>query len=171
MTALFFARIDAQKNELTYCNGGLPAALLLREDKTLERLEEGGPMLGAVPNGVFKTGKVTLNPGDMLVAYSDGVTECRNPQDQEFEMDRLATAVGAVSGVNASQALFSLLGTVLDFADSCPPGDDVTLLVLRRNRAGKTEQAGSRAKSFSAPRRRPTSGSLPKDADRGRGPK
>jgi sigma-B regulation protein RsbU (phosphoserine phosphatase) len=152
LTALFFARLD-EKNELVYCNAGLPAPLLLRSNKTLERLEKGGPMLGALRHAVFQVGSVTLNPGDVLIAYSDGVTECRNTQDDEFEMERLTTAVRTVSGVSASKALFSLLGTVLDFADSCSPSDDVTLLVVRRRAAIKSERPRSRAKTFSIHRR------------------
>jgi sigma-B regulation protein RsbU (phosphoserine phosphatase) len=167
LTALFFARIDPQKNELSYCNAGLPAPLLLRADKGLQSLEEGGPMLGAVKKAAFSAGRVVLNPGDMLVAYSDGVTECRNPQDQEFESDRLAAAARAVAGTTASKALFSLLGTVLDFADSCSPGDDVTLLVLRRSDSVNVQRARSRAKRISAPRRRAASVSRPKNSDRG----
>jgi serine phosphatase RsbU (regulator of sigma subunit) len=167
LTALFFARIDSRTNELVYCNAGLPAPLLLRHNKTLERLEKGGPMLGAMKNAAFQAGSVTLSSGDMLVAYSDGVTECRNTQDHEFEMERLTSAASAVFGVSASKALFSLLGTVLDFADSCSPGDDLTLLVVRRRDAIKGEQPRSRAKDFSAPQRRPASVSRPKNSDRG----
>jgi len=167
LTALFFARIDPRENELVYCNAGLPAPLLLRNNKTLERLEKGGAMLGALQNADFQTGSVSLNPGDMLVAYSDGVTECRNTQDDEFEMDRLAAAARAVAGVSASKALFSLLGTVLDFADSCSPADDLTLLVVRRRDAIRGEQPRSRTKDFSAPRRRPASVSRPKNPDQG----
>lgn len=155
LTALFFARIDARTNELAYCNAGLPAPLFLRGNKTLERLDQGGPMLGAVKNATFQTGRVTLNPGDMLVAYSDGVTECRNTQDDEFEMERLTTATRAVSGINASKALFSLLGTVLDFADSCSPHDDVTLLVVRRRDPVKGDQPFARRRNYSGPHRRP----------------
>jgi sigma-B regulation protein RsbU (phosphoserine phosphatase) len=167
LTALFFARIDPRANELAYCNAGVPAPLLLRDNKTLERLEEGGPTLGAVKNAAYHTGSVTLNPGDMLVAHSDGLTECRNTQDDEFEMERLTAAARAVSGTSASKALFSLLGTVLDFADSCSAGDDLTLLVVRRRDAIKGEQPRSRAKDFSAPHRRPASVSRPKNPDRG----
>jgi len=140
LTALFFARINAQTNEFTYCNAGLPAPLLLRDDGTLERLDEGGPILGAVPHGLYQTGRVILDPGDMVVAHSDGVTECRNSYDQEFDMQRLTDATRAVAGTAASKALFSLLGTVLDFADSCPPGDDITLLVLRRQAVSKKQK-------------------------------
>jgi serine phosphatase RsbU (regulator of sigma subunit) len=167
LTALFFARIDPRTNDLVYCNAGLPAPLHLRNDKTLERLEHGGPMLGAVKNAAFQTGRVSLNPGDMLVAYSDGVTECRNTHDDEFEMERLITAAKAVFGVNANRALFSLLGTVLDFADSCSPNDDLTVLVVRRRDALKNEPSRSREKVFSAPHRRPTSVSRPKNPVRG----
>ena len=151
LAAVFFARINA--NEVTYCNAGLPAPLLLRDNGTLERLEEGGPMLGAVARGTYQTGRVILNPGDMLVAYSDGVTECRNSYDQEFDMQRLTEAARAVAGTCATKALFSLLGTVLDFADSCSPGDDMTLLVLRRQAVTKGQNRVAASK-VSAPVRR-----------------
>jgi serine phosphatase RsbU (regulator of sigma subunit) len=157
LTALFFARIDSRTNELVYCNAGLPAPLLLRDNRSLEQLNEGGPMLGAVKNGAFQTGRVTLNPGDLLVAYSDGVTECRNALDQEFEMDRLTAATKAVSGISANKALFSLLGTVLDFADSCSPNDDLTVLVVRCLDALKKKRSHRNTKDFSAAERRTTS--------------
>ncbi|MCU1239946.1 MAG: hypothetical protein JWO71_672 [Candidatus Acidoferrum typicum] len=157
LTALFFARLDPHSNDLVYCNAGLPAPLLLRQNKTVERLEEGGPMLGAMPAAVFRSGRVRLNPGDMLIAYSDGVTECRNSQEEEFEIARLSAAAGAVTGAGANQALFSTLAAVLDFADACPPGDDLTLLVVRRRGAAMKEPTNSRSKYFSASRGRPTS--------------
>jgi serine phosphatase RsbU (regulator of sigma subunit) len=149
LTALFFARIDVQTNELAYCNAGLPTPLLLRDEKTTERLEEGGAILGALRNASYATGRVMLNPSDVLLAYSDGVTECRNAQDDEFEVDRLAAAARAAMGVSANKALFSLLGTVLDFAESCSPPDDLTLLVVRRCDAAR-EQVRARNQEFSS---------------------
>jgi serine phosphatase RsbU (regulator of sigma subunit) len=166
LTALFFARLDPQCNDLVYCNAGLPAPLVLRQNKAVERLEKGGPMLGAMPQANFQSGKVRLNPGDMLIAYSDGVTECRNSQDEEFEIARLSAAAGAVSGVSANQALFSTLAAVLDFADACPPGDDLTLLVVRRRGTTIKESPHSRSKHFSSSPARPTSPLRPKKADR-----
>jgi serine phosphatase RsbU (regulator of sigma subunit) len=154
LTALFLARIDPETQELVYCNAGLPAPLLLRDKKALERLEEGGPMLGAVKKASFRSGRVLLDPGDMLIAYSDGVTECRNTEDREFETDGLAAAAKVVFGASASKALFSLLATVLDFADTCSLNDDLTLLVVRRREAVKNEQPRSRTKDFSAPHHR-----------------
>ena len=166
MTALFFARLDPQGNELAYCNAGLPAPLLMRHDGTVERLEIGGPMLGALPGAEFHSGKVRLNPGDMLVAYSDGVTECRNSRDEEFGMERLSAAAGAVRGASANRALFSTLAAVLDFAEECPPGDDLTLVVLRRRGGIMNEHARSGGKYFLAPRRGPISVARPKQGDR-----
>src|SRR5215469_2089644 len=154
--ALFFARIAAN-NTLLYCNAGLPAPLLLKGGNTrLVCLEEGGPMLGVVKDGAFHTGSVTFDPGDLLIAYSDGVTECRNTADQEFEMRRLIDATKTIANSGASRALFSLLGTVLDFAGSCSPGDDMTLLVARC-RPLKTDRERPRTstnKDSSAPSRR-----------------
>ncbi|PYT68578.1 MAG: serine/threonine-protein phosphatase [Acidobacteria bacterium] len=166
MTALFFARLDRQGNELAYCNAGLPAPLLIRQDTAVERLEIGGPMLGALPRAEFHSGKVRLNPGDMLIAFSDGVTECRNSGDEEFGMDRLSAAAEAVRGASANQALFSTLAAVLDFAGECPPGDDLTLLVVRRRGGIMNERARSGSKYFLAPRRRPISVARPKKGDR-----
>src|SRR6266481_2757550 len=166
IAALFFARLDPQENELVYCNAGLPAPLLLRHNKTVERLEKGGPMLGALQGAAYDSGSVRLNPGDMLLAYSDGVTECRNSKDEEFEIGRLSAAANAVGGASANQVLFSTLGAVLDFADACSPEDDLTLLVIRRREGTMIERSPSRSKDFSAPRREPTSVVRPKKAER-----
>jgi sigma-B regulation protein RsbU (phosphoserine phosphatase) len=154
IAALFFARLDLERSELVYCNAGLPPPLILKRNKSVERLEEGGPMLGALHQATYNSGTVRLNPGDMLLAYSDGLTECRNPRDEEFEMARLTSAAEAVSGASANQVLFSTLGAVLDFADACPPGDDLTLLVVRRREAS-AHRASADNKGFPKTRRRP----------------
>jgi serine phosphatase RsbU (regulator of sigma subunit) len=166
IAALFFARLDPQENELVYCNAGLPAPLLLRHNKAVERLEKGGPMLGALQKAAYDTGSVRLNPGDILLAYSDGVTECRNSKDQEFEMRRLSAAATTVGGASANQVLFSTLGAVLDFADACSPEDDLTLLVVRRREGTVIERSPSHREDFSAPHRGPTSVVRPKKAER-----
>src|ERR1700692_112225 len=158
ITALFFARLNPLQNELQYCNAGLPAPLIMRSGPSVDRLEEGGPMLGALQEASYNCGTVYLNPGDMLIAYSDGLTECRNLDDQEFEIGRLSAAVRPLNGRTANQVLFSTLATVLDFADQCPPGDDLTLLVVRRaaNKVAEhiPERNNKREKAFSVPNRR-----------------
>jgi sigma-B regulation protein RsbU (phosphoserine phosphatase) len=157
LTALFFARLDPARHELVYCNAGLPPPLVLRRNNSVERLEEGGPMLGALQQARYSSGSVRLNPGDMLLAYSDGLTECQNSREEEFEVERLSAAARAVSGASANQILFSTLATVLDFADACPPGDDLTLLVVRHSEAIVAERPSERDENFSLSRRRPSS--------------
>ena len=97
-------------------------------------------MLGALEKATYNSGCVALNPGDMLLAYSDGLTECRNSRDEEFETERLAAAARSFSEGTASQVLFSTLATVLDFAANCPPEDDLTLLVVRRREIALAER-------------------------------
>jgi serine phosphatase RsbU (regulator of sigma subunit) len=152
IAGLFFARLDPRSGELVYCNAGLPPPLLLRRDKSVERLEQGGPMLGALQEATYRSGRVCLNPGDLLLAYSDGLTECRNSLDEEFEMERLTAAAKAIVGATANQVLFSTLGAVLDFADTCSPEDDLTLLVLRRREAVVADQPFAASKVISKPR-------------------
>jgi sigma-B regulation protein RsbU (phosphoserine phosphatase) len=145
LVALFFARIDLEDGEIVYCNAGLPSPMILGRDNDVVRLEQGGPMLGAMSNGTFHTGAVILDQGDVLIACSDGVTECQNSRDQEFDLTRLSTAARASSGGSASETLFSTLGAVLDFADGCSLNDDLTLLVVRREETMAIRD-GSRAR-------------------------
>jgi len=171
LTALFFAILDPRTNQLAFTNAGLPAPLLLRANLAIDRLDAGGPMLGAMEAGSFESDTVTLHPGDMLVAYSDGVTECRNPEDEEFEVDRLAAAATAAFGTNANPALFSMLGSVLDFADSSTPGDDLTFLVLRRQSGSAPPPAADATDSFAPQRKGASIIRSKKAAPRGRGSK
>jgi len=162
IAGLFFARLDPERGELEYCNAGLPPPLLLRRNKSVERLEEGGPMLGALQEATYKSGSVRLDPGDLLLAYSDGLTECRNSLDEEFEMERLTAAAKAIGGGTANQVLFSTLGAVLDFADTCPPEDDLTLLVIRRREGVVAQHTFAGNKEISRPRRRQNSDVRPR---------
>jgi serine phosphatase RsbU (regulator of sigma subunit) len=160
LTALFFGRLDPKRSELVYCNAGLPPPLLLRRNKSVERLEQGGPMLGALQGATYSFGSLRLNPGDMLLAYSDGLTECRNSKDQEFEIGGLSAAAMELNGLPANRVLFSTLATVLDFAEACPPEDDLTLLVVRRREASLVEETAG-TKDIPSSRKRLISATRP----------
>jgi sigma-B regulation protein RsbU (phosphoserine phosphatase) len=164
IAGLFFARLDPQSGELVYCNAGLPPPLLLRRDKSVEKLEKGGPMLGALKESKYDAGTVSLHPGDLLLAYSDGLTECRNALEEEFEVERLMAAAKATGGATANQVLFSTLGAVLNFADTCSPEDDLTLLVLRRREAIEPQRSAAGNQASARPRSRPSSDPRPKKA-------
>ena len=132
LVAAFFARIDVQNGAVEYCNAGLPPPLILQRGGEALRLDEGGPMLGAMSDANYQSGSTRLGPGDTFLAFSDGLTECENAREEEFETARLLKAAAAFAGASASQLLFSTLGAVMDFADGRAPADDLTLLVVRR---------------------------------------
>jgi serine phosphatase RsbU (regulator of sigma subunit) len=129
----FLARVDCNLGELTYCNAGHFPPILLRADGRTELLETGGPLLGAIEGAKFELGKLILEPGDTLVAYSDGVLECRNISDEEFGLDRIVTALRGAESPFAQATLMMLLATLQDFANGSPLCDDVSLTVIQRD--------------------------------------
>jgi sigma-B regulation protein RsbU (phosphoserine phosphatase) len=132
----FLAQIDCKLGEVTYCNAGHFPPILLRADGRTELLEEGGPLLGAIEGAHFHSGELTLEPGDTLVAYSDGVLECCNTSGEEFGTDRLMVAFRQAKQRSARATLMTLLATVQDFANGSPLCDDVSLTVIQRDAAG-----------------------------------
>jgi serine phosphatase RsbU (regulator of sigma subunit) len=130
---VFLARIDCHLGELTYCNAGHFSPILLRADGRIELLETGGPLLGAIEGADFELGELILEPGDTLVAYSDGVLECRNTSGEEFGLDRIVTALRDVESQFAQATLMMLLATLQDFANGSPLCDDVSLTVIQRD--------------------------------------
>ncbi len=131
LVSLFFARLDPRRGELFYCNAGQPPALLLKPDGSTRPLAEGGPLLGAIPQAAFVSGRVSFEPGDTLLVYSDGIVECRNAAGEEFGLAGLENAGRRVTGASAASTLFSLLGAVQDFAGATPREDDFALMVVR----------------------------------------
>lgn len=132
LTSLFLGRLKLQTGAVVYSNAGHPAGLLLRQNGRVEALEDGGPVLGAVPDASFLCGQIILQAGDSLIAYSDGIVECRNALDAEFGAERLLQAARLSHGSSASGTLFSVLGAAEDFAGSQKRDDDMALMVLQR---------------------------------------
>lgn len=130
LASLFLAKLDPRTGRLDYCSAGHPAALLLRADRRLESLSEGGPVLGVVAGASFDRGSVQLLSGDILLVCSDGILESFNDQDQEFGNERLKAQLCSARGGSADAVLFSVLGAVQDFAAPRPLTDDMTLVVI-----------------------------------------
>ena len=133
LSTLFVARLS-RSGRLDYTSAGHPPALLLRRNGQLELLSDGGPVLGVVPAAVFERGSVTLHGGDLLLACSDGILESFNEAEQEFGNMRLQTELRRAQGGSAEAVLFSVLGAVQDFAAPRPLTDDMTLMVIKKNR-------------------------------------
>jgi len=129
----FFARIDCDLGELTYCNAGHFSPILLRADGRTDLLEKGGPLLGAIQGAEYDLGEVMLDPGDVLVVYSDGVLECRNTSEEEFGLDRILAALRHAESTSAQATLMMLLANLQDFANGSPLYDDISLTVIQRD--------------------------------------
>lgn len=129
----FLAQVDCNTGKVIYANAGHFPPILLRANGRAELLETGGPLLGAVADANFESGHVNLDPGDTLVAYSDGVLECRNTAGEEFGPDRLLAALQQARQPSTKATLMTLLAVVQDFANGNPPADDVSLTVIQRD--------------------------------------
>jgi len=128
----FVAVLDVASGRLAYTNAGHNPPLLLRAGGAIELLAAQGPPLGLLAQAAFGSAMVELAPGDLLVVYTDGVTEASDPEDQEFGLERLKAicrAQGPAPLPQLSQALHEELAT---FVRGVPFLDDRTLLVLRR---------------------------------------
>jgi sigma-B regulation protein RsbU (phosphoserine phosphatase) len=128
----FFALTNCELGTLTYCNAGHFLPILLHADGRTSLLDTGGPLLGAIEGAEYQVGELVLEPGDTLVAYSDGVLECRSPADEEFGVDRLIAALRQVKQQSAHDTLMMLLAAVQDFANGHPLCDDLSLAVIQR---------------------------------------
>jgi len=134
ITSLFLTWADTRTGELTYCNAGHPVPVVLRHDGSVDFLSAGGPVLGAVADVPFITGRTTLNPGETLLGYSDGILECQNTWGEQFGPERLVDATrSAVVAPSANAVLFSVLGAAQDFAAGEARMDDLALMVVHRS--------------------------------------
>jgi serine phosphatase RsbU (regulator of sigma subunit) len=117
---------------LDYCSARHPPALLLRASGKLELLSEGGLLLGVVATAPYTRGRVELGPGDVLLAYSDGILESLNNAQQEFGYVRLEVQLRRARAASAEAMLFSILAAVQDFAATRPLVDDMSLVIIHR---------------------------------------
>jgi sigma-B regulation protein RsbU (phosphoserine phosphatase) len=134
LASLFLAQLDPNTGIVNYCSAGHPPALLLRANGELEFLSEGGLLLGVFPSASYVGGCFELGTGDVLMIYSDGITESSNSSGEEFGYARLETQLRQAQSGAANAALFSVLGAVQDFAGECPLVDDMSLAIVRRVR-------------------------------------
>jgi sigma-B regulation protein RsbU (phosphoserine phosphatase) len=118
-----------RRGRLTYCNAGHNPPLLVGRTG-VRRLECGGMVVGAFEGAVFDDDTQQLEPGDVLVAYSDGLTEARDPRGEEFGEERLLSCVKAHCTLSATDLMECLLATVHQFSEGTAQTDDLTMLVL-----------------------------------------
>jgi serine phosphatase RsbU (regulator of sigma subunit) len=128
---LLVADIDAQKRMLRYVNCGHNPALLFRANAgTLTRLNSSCPPIGLSPEEICELASEDLMPGDVLVFYTDGVTEAENQLGEEFGMKRLSATVLYGSSLSAEDLMTNIYNAAADFCGD-HFNDDVTILVVK----------------------------------------
>jgi len=130
---LFLGLIDLETGKLQYVNCGHPAPILLcQEGKKQERLTIGGPILGILDGVPYTKGEHYFRNGDILVLFSDGVTEATNQQEEMFEEERLLQVLSAKAISEASAILDMIFKSVDSFATGCEQADDISAVVIHR---------------------------------------
>jgi sigma-B regulation protein RsbU (phosphoserine phosphatase) len=128
----FLAALEPADGALPYVNAGHNPALIVQRDGGVTRLGASGMPLGLFEAADYSFGEARLGPGELLVAYSDGITECTSPEEEEFELERLERLVQAHRDEPLPAIVDAVDQAVLDFAGDAAQGDDQTLVLVRR---------------------------------------
>jgi serine phosphatase RsbU (regulator of sigma subunit)/dihydrofolate reductase len=130
----FYAELDCASRTLHYVNGGHnPPAVLRKEDGAWRvfRLGDGGPVIGLLAGAVYKEQMLDLLPGDILLAFTDGISEAMNATEDEWGETRMIAEAQAHSDLIAAELLQRLFRAADAFAAGAQQHDDMTLVVLR----------------------------------------
>jgi sigma-B regulation protein RsbU (phosphoserine phosphatase) len=130
----FNAELDPAGHRFHFCNAGHnPPLFLHKASGAVEQLSEGGPVLGVIPGADYQTAERGLEPGDLVLLYTDGVTETKDLDGEEFGSGRLAEFLLSVHGAEPPRILESLVQELTRFRGPDEPReDDMTLVLIRR---------------------------------------
>src|SRR5215469_1807001 len=129
----FAGILDLASGEVTYASAGHDSPFVLGADKSLRQLETaGGPPLGVVGDFAFPVDRGWIEPGEVLLLYTDGVTEAENAGRALYSRQRLAAALAKAPTVNAQSLVRAVIDDLRRFVGGAEQADDLTLLALRR---------------------------------------
>jgi hypothetical protein len=131
---MFWGRFDPRTRSFHYVNAGHLPPLVVHQTMdgtTIERLTTGGPVVGLLSRAPYDSASAQLHPGDILVMYSDGLTEAENGRDEEFGESRLIATVEGTRHGTAAEILHEILEAVRHFVGRQPFRDDLTVLVAK----------------------------------------
>src|SRR6516225_4317693 len=130
----FYAEYDPRSRQLSYVNAGHTPPVVLRKSAAacqVFRLESGGPVIGLLRQGRYQRDSFRLKPRDLIVLFTDGVSESMNTRNEEWGEDRLIELAETCFGLPASEVMTRILAAAEAFAAGAPQHDDMTLVVLR----------------------------------------
>jgi serine phosphatase RsbU (regulator of sigma subunit) len=130
---LLVADLEPRAGVLRYLNAGHNPGLVVRaQGGAVEALRPGGLPLGMLPGAAYRADSLALLPGDLLCLYSDGITECVSPAEEEFAVERLTALLRAERQSPLHEVIAAIDHATTEFACGQPQGDDQTLVLLRR---------------------------------------
>lgn len=131
--SMVYSVINPATGEVSVSCAGHPAPILVSGPNQVGGVRAGGTVLGTQASTVYTTTKCTLNPGDALLFYSDGLPDARNAGEQEFSASRLLQFMGTQHTLTAPVIAEKLEQRLHEHLDGMPPTDDVTFLIVTRN--------------------------------------
>jgi serine phosphatase RsbU (regulator of sigma subunit) len=129
---LFMCILDLRSGLLTYANCGNEAPILIRNGSVFTTLRRTGPVVGILPQAEFGVKEITMESGDLLLAFTDGITDAFNEQDASFGNERLVQCATA-SGTPPSAVLQNVETALGKFVGDAEQFDDITLIALKRD--------------------------------------
>jgi len=130
-TTFFYAELDTENGQVTYCNAGHNPPLIVHLDGTFDELNIGGPVIGALENSRYEEQTVQLAEGDLLLLYTDGITEARNGNGEYYEVERLLDIVNRRNGNTTAKEIMDMINRdVYDFTHGDDLQDDVTVVTV-----------------------------------------
>lgn len=130
---LFFGILDSEKHSLTYCNAGHNNPIFLERDKKTE-LNKGGILLSCMENMNYDEEIIQFDKGSTLVVFSDGITEAMNEKEEEFGDERFTKTLLANRNESSQNIIENTLNAVHKHAGNATQSDDITALVVKRNK-------------------------------------
>ena len=128
----FLGIFSVDTGKLRFASAGHDPTLLIRSDGDVELLMPTGMPLGLMPEAVYSCSETSLEVGESLVLYTDGITEAANPEQEEFGRERLVEVCGAHRTESPKELARSIEKVVDTFVDGVPYHDDRTLVIVRR---------------------------------------
>ncbi len=129
---MLLATLDTTRNRLAYLNAGHNPGLLVRAEGEVVQMVSAGLPLGLMARGQFGSSTLDLAPGDLVCIYSDGITECEAPDEEEFGLERLTRLLVDQGQRSLPEILSRIDKAVTEYAEGQPQGDDQTVILLRR---------------------------------------
>lgn len=128
---LFFVDYHEKTHEIQFASAGHNDQIWIRKDGSYELLKGKGAPLGVIPQTHYQGGGITIAPGDMLVLYTDGAIEEKNPEDEEFGLDRFVETIIQLRKEPAQRIVDEVYQAIRDFSLSEEQYDDFTVMVLK----------------------------------------